>query len=240
MTKKNIHSLVDGIKRRDGFTLIELLVSIAIIAILTLMLMPVMARVREAGRKVVCMSNLRQIGIACVMYAEDYNNCLPKWNYPYDIVIPGKVYKNYPWSKCIRPYISESDPMYGAPDDPTICPSRAHASIMPATRGSPQNYNCNYAYFFGPQIRLGQVTNPYYPGQRFNPSTTYLCGDATHFSWSSYGQYWYGEGQTGMVSRDRGHWIHNDNINVLFLDFHVECITPANESKVNFIHPARW
>src|SRR5438093_10145432 len=60
-------------KRNRGFTLIELLVVIAIIAILAAILFPVFAQAREKARQAACLSNAKQIGLACRMYAQDYD-----------------------------------------------------------------------------------------------------------------------------------------------------------------------
>ncbi|HEX3000735.1 MAG TPA: DUF1559 domain-containing protein [Armatimonadota bacterium] len=70
-----------GNGRRGGFTLIELLVVIAIIAILAAILFPVFARARENARKANCQSNLKQIGTAWSMYAQDYDEIsVPGWS----------------------------------------------------------------------------------------------------------------------------------------------------------------
>jgi prepilin-type N-terminal cleavage/methylation domain-containing protein len=60
-----------------AFTLIELLVVIALIAILSAMLFPVFARVREKARQSSCLSNLRQIGMAYTLYTSDYDGYFP-------------------------------------------------------------------------------------------------------------------------------------------------------------------
>src|SRR3954463_137617 len=62
---------------RRGFTLIELLVVIAIIAILAAILFPVFAHAREKARQTSCLSNLRQLSSAMLMYAGDYDERFP-------------------------------------------------------------------------------------------------------------------------------------------------------------------
>ncbi|HZL37910.1 MAG TPA: type II secretion system protein [Tepidisphaeraceae bacterium] len=65
-------------RRCRGFTLVELLVVIGIIAVLLSLLMPALSRVRQQGNQVVCASNLRQVGIALQMYANNSRG----WLYP--------------------------------------------------------------------------------------------------------------------------------------------------------------
>jgi prepilin-type N-terminal cleavage/methylation domain-containing protein/prepilin-type processing-associated H-X9-DG protein len=63
--------------RSNGFTLIELLVVIAIIAILAAILFPVFAQAREKARAISCLSNAKEIGLASMMYVQDYDEKYP-------------------------------------------------------------------------------------------------------------------------------------------------------------------
>ncbi len=65
--------LVQKKSRNKGFTLIELLIVIAIIAILAAILFPVFGRARENARRTSCASNLKQLGLAMIQYAQDYD-----------------------------------------------------------------------------------------------------------------------------------------------------------------------
>jgi prepilin-type N-terminal cleavage/methylation domain-containing protein len=62
---------------RRGFTLVELLVVIAIVGVLSAVVFPVVAKARQKSRNAVCVSNLRQLGLAMLSYADDNNDRLP-------------------------------------------------------------------------------------------------------------------------------------------------------------------
>jgi prepilin-type N-terminal cleavage/methylation domain-containing protein/prepilin-type processing-associated H-X9-DG protein len=71
-----------NVQKGHGFTLIELLVVIAIIAILAAMLLPALSKAKEAGKRANCISNMHQMGLGLLMYAEDNNGYIPRGNEP--------------------------------------------------------------------------------------------------------------------------------------------------------------
>ncbi len=75
-------------RRFRGFTLIELLVVIAIIAILAAILFPVFAKAREKARQTACLSNMKQIALAVIMYATDYDERYPHPYYQNTSITP--------------------------------------------------------------------------------------------------------------------------------------------------------
>lgn len=82
----------------QAFTLVELLVVIGIIAVLISILLPSLARARQAANNIACQSNLRQIGQGLLMYCEDNKDQVP-WG-----VAPSWI----PWSRAIAPYLGAS------------------------------------------------------------------------------------------------------------------------------------
>ena len=101
---------------KKAFTLIELLVVIAIIAILAAILFPVFARARENARRASCQSNLKQMGLGWLQYAQDYD----------EKVVPFSEFGNtgnyaHAWTTALQPYL-KSTQIY-------TCPSASDQAI---------------------------------------------------------------------------------------------------------------
>lgn len=93
---KEIHpafQVCRGVTMKKRFTLIELLVVIAIIAILASMLLPALSKARERARRVLCIGNLKQMGLSTTMYADDFEEWTPI--YPKETEPDGHWYPTY-------------------------------------------------------------------------------------------------------------------------------------------------
>jgi prepilin-type N-terminal cleavage/methylation domain-containing protein/prepilin-type processing-associated H-X9-DG protein len=102
--------------KHRGFTLIELLVVIAIIAILAAILFPVFAQAKESAKQTTCMSNLRQVGMASMMYGGDNDDRYMAWAALSPPINGGNT--NYmPPEMQVKPY-TKSDEMWTCPSDP--------------------------------------------------------------------------------------------------------------------------
>ncbi len=177
-------------RSKKGFTLIELLVVIAIIAILAAILFPVFAQAKEAAKKTGCISNLKQIGLAWMMYVADYEDTHP----PYSVPTPeGFVY----WfglldstvvPSQIRPHLGFIQP-YMKNAEIQDCPSAKE--LNRGTSNLHYAYAPNYFYLNTNYANGDSVTRIFVNTSEVEaPAETVLMADATTIN-----------GTTGVLQR---------------------------------------
>jgi len=181
---------------KKGFTLIELLVVIAIIAILAAMLLPVLSRARENARRGVCMSNLKQIGLALKMYAQDYDEFFPYVSATVANTLPGAVNGETGHAFCLLlgrvrdtndtyPY-TKPCPNYLKNTEMLVCPSSNDTKYTVDPEDVTQTFsptftrsagNCSYAYAWGLDEKV-------LPESVLVADKVYNEGDHAVWSWS--------------------------------------------------------
>ena len=130
---------------RSGFTLIELLVVIAIIAILAAILFPVFAQARENARRISCLSNMKQVDTALLMYTQDYDETLPTLT---DDRSVSPSIRTDAWN-VLQPYTKNKDIFYCPDRTDTGCGFGMFAGIAQNDRCIGVGYNWGPIQFVG-------------------------------------------------------------------------------------------
>ncbi|MFO8080832.1 MAG: DUF1559 domain-containing protein [Armatimonadota bacterium] len=194
---------------RRGFTLIELLVVIAIIAILAAILFPVFARAREKARQSSCLSNMKQLGLGVLMYAQDYDEKLPMQNHstssPDRLVDPAG--RSFWWVKT-TPYINNMQVLQ--------CPSGYRDYVREQVDGSWIN-NSDYDVDYGWNYNLVYI-QPVKMAIIEEPASVIMLVET---ELTSYGR-WFNESDAGSSNLRWDYDKHNEGANYTFFDGHAK------------------
>ncbi|MEN6644093.1 MAG: DUF1559 domain-containing protein [Armatimonadia bacterium] len=201
---------------KRGFTLIELLVVIAIIAILAAILFPVFAKAREKARQASCLSNCKQIGVAILSYAQDFDEKLPLTYFYTGAAGSSPLY--WPMD-VLQPYIKNRQINF--------CPSAKWASPYTSCRPPelPGPLDGSYAIIFNITSNRGGFASQPLPGSSLGsiprPAETLILCDATSpeifGAWSGNPDpLWF----TEVGGGSRVPKVHNDGANYTFCDGH--------------------
>jgi prepilin-type N-terminal cleavage/methylation domain-containing protein len=190
---------------RSGFTLIELLVVIAIIAILAAILFPVFAKAREKARQSSCLSNLKQLGLANLQYAQDYDEMLPGFTQVFISGYSDGVSANgvTAYSK-LMPYVKNTQIF--------TCPSRKPTSYTYSSTGVSQtsSYGWNW-YTYMPGVTPNYTTL----AVTVDPARICLMTEFTNAYHTVY-FLWLGP------PNNHGTFSHNDGQNLVYTDGHAK------------------
>lgn len=211
--------------RRRGFTLIELLVVIAIIAILAAILFPVFAKAREKARQASCLSNIKQLSLGFLQYAQDYDEKMVlALMDPGTSGTPGNIYGNRRyWCELLDPYIKNRQIML-CPSDVLPYSSGGGGAVQPFLSIS-YGYNLNYLQAeSGPTVAvLGLAGRPLAVMQK--PSEKVLLCDSESLASSGIAAVTVWTGDVNGFGDDvaiAGSARHNDGVNVGYCDGHAK------------------